>query len=80
MSTEKQITANRANSEKSTGPKTEIGKAASAANSWKHGLFGVFRVLETEDQNRYDLLLEQLVGEFNPSTPTESILVESMAQ
>jgi hypothetical protein len=51
MSTEAQISANQANSQNSTGPKTEAGKTASAQNSWKHGLtVGVFRVLATEDQ------------------------------
>ena len=38
MSTEKQIEANRANAEHSTGPKTPAGKAKSRKNAWKHGL------------------------------------------
>jgi len=81
MSTPEQISANRANSQKSTGPKTEAGKSASSQNSWQHGLtFGVFRVLEREDQSRYETLLHQLRGEYNPATPTEAILVERMAQ
>ncbi|HMF77229.1 MAG TPA: hypothetical protein VK604_16340 [Bryobacteraceae bacterium] len=81
MSTAEQITANRANAQLSTGPKTEAGKAASSQNSWQHGLtFGVFRVLEREDQSRYEALLQQLLGEYKPATPTEAILVERMAQ
>jgi hypothetical protein len=81
MSTANQIAANQANAQLSTGPKTEIGKAASSQNSWKHGLtFGVFRVLEGESQMRYQDLLEQLLSEYNPATPTEAILVERMAQ
>jgi hypothetical protein len=55
MSTEAQISANQANAQLSTGPKTEAGKSASSQNSWKHGLaVGVFRVLATEDQFMYD--------------------------
>ncbi len=81
MSTPEQIQANRANAQLSTGPKTESGKAASSQNSWQHGLtFGVFRVLATEDQSLYELLLQELLKEYHPSTATESILVERMAQ
>jgi hypothetical protein len=81
MSTPEQISANRANSQNSTGPKTEEGKAASSQNSWKHGLtVGVFRVLATESQFHYDLLRQELLAEHNPTTTTEAILVERMAQ
>ena len=37
--TEAALNARRKNAQKSTGPKTEKGKAASSMNSWKHGLF-----------------------------------------
>jgi hypothetical protein len=81
MSTEAQISANQANSQNSTGPKTEAGKATSSQNSWKHGLtVGVFRVLATESQFHYDLLRQELLAEYNPTTTTEAILVERMAQ
>lgn len=38
MTSEKQITANKKNALKSTGPKTDEGKQKSCANSLKHGL------------------------------------------
>ena len=38
MATEKQMAANKANAQKSTGPKTEEGKAASRGNAVTHGL------------------------------------------
>jgi hypothetical protein len=81
MSTEAQIAANQLNSQHSTGPRTEAGKAASSQNSWKHGLtVGVFRVLAHEDQFNYDLLRQSLLDEHKPTSPTEAILVERMAQ
>jgi hypothetical protein len=81
MSTANQIAANQTNAQLSTGPKTETGKAASSQNSWKHGLtFGVFRVLATESQMDYQDMLQELITEYIPATPTEAILVERMAQ
>jgi hypothetical protein len=40
MATERQIAANRANSKKSTGPKTTAGKRRSSRNAFRHGLSG----------------------------------------
>jgi len=39
MTTQKQIKANRQNAQKSTGPKTDEGKAAVSQNAVKHGIF-----------------------------------------
>ena len=38
MASDRQIEANCLNAQKSTGPKTEEGKAASRDNAWKHGM------------------------------------------
>ena len=38
MATEKQIAANRANAQKSTGPRTAAGKLKSSRNAYRHGL------------------------------------------
>jgi hypothetical protein len=38
LASDKQIAANRANAEKSTGPKTATGKLKSSQNSRRHGL------------------------------------------
>jgi hypothetical protein len=40
MATEKQIAANRANSKRSTGPKTKTGRLKSSRNAFRHGLSG----------------------------------------
>jgi hypothetical protein len=39
MASARQIAANRANAQRSTGPRTAAGKAAAAGNARKHGLF-----------------------------------------
>jgi low affinity Fe/Cu permease len=81
MATEAQIRANQQNSQHSTGPTTESGKAASCKNNFKYGLTGSsFTVLDFEDQDEFDQLLSGLRFEHQPSTMTESILVEQMAQ
>jgi hypothetical protein len=38
MANEKQILANRANAQKSTGPRTAAGRAKSSRNAYRHGL------------------------------------------
>ena len=38
VATEKQIAANRANAQKSTGPKTAAGRLKSSRNAFRHGL------------------------------------------
>ena len=80
MSTTAQVLANQQNAQRSTGPATESGKAASSQNNFRHGLTGAFRVLPSEDQAEFDELLVSLRAEHQPSTPTESILVDNMAQ
>jgi hypothetical protein len=38
MATAKQIAANRKNAQRSTGPRTEVGKSISSRNAFRHGL------------------------------------------
>jgi len=78
-----QLTANRANSQLSTGPKTEAGRAISSQNRTSHGLTrhnGVFLLLPSEDPNGFEALKASLAEEHQPATETESILVNAMAQ
>jgi hypothetical protein len=83
MTTEKQILANRENSQNSTGPVTAAGKAAVSQNRTVHGLNynpDTFRVLACEDQSQYDALLKALMDEQSPQDTTETLLVTAMAQ
>ncbi|MGI8959478.1 MAG: hypothetical protein ACR2IV_06925 [Bryobacteraceae bacterium] len=80
MTTSAQVTANQANAQHSTGPKTPEGKAISARNNFRHGFSGAFTVLPWEDQNEFDMLLGGLRDEHHPSGLTETILIDKMAQ
>ena len=79
MLSEKQLAANRANAQLSTGPKTQEGKARSAQNALKHGLSAERVVLATEDQEAYQTLLDNLKAEHNPKTQTQEQLVADLA-
>jgi len=81
MSTEAQVRANQENAQHSTGPTTDAGKATSCLNNFRHSLAGnSFSVLDFEDQDEFDALLCGLRAEHQPSTITETILVQKMAQ
>src|SRR5690349_14584084 len=71
---------NRENARKSTGPRTEEGKAASSKNAFKHGLYSEEVLVPGEDLAQYEALLADLRAEHQPATPSEEILVDEMAQ
>ena len=78
-----QVAANRANAQHSQGATSEAGRAASSQNRTIHGLArhnGAFLLLPTEDPTGFEALKAALVAEHQPSTETESILVNAMAQ
>ena len=80
MSTEAQMQANKANAQHSTGPKTQEGRAASSQNNFRHGFTGEFRLLPSEDPLAYDQLHRNFTLEHQPTTFTEKLLIEKMAQ
>ena len=75
-----QMTANQANAQLSTGPRSPEGKAVSSQNRRSYGLTGAFVVLPHEDENEYQALYEGLIREHQPATETEKVLVKKMAQ
>jgi hypothetical protein len=79
MATQKQIEANRRNAERSTGPKTEEGKAKASLNSLKHGMTAETAVLPYEDTVSYDLLRLTLIDNYRPVGAGEEMLVELIA-
>ena len=79
MATQKQIEANRANAQKSTGPRTPEGRAAVRLNGVKHGLTSKLLVLDGEQEADFAEMLSSLEAEHQPATPSEEILVRQLA-
>ena len=63
-----QMTANRQNAQRSTGPKTPEGKARSRENAIKHGLTGAGVALPTEDREEVAGRFVAIQEEMSPST------------
>jgi len=76
MATEAQVSANRSNARKSTGPRTAEGKASVAQNAVKHGLSGRLDVIKGEDQAEFDRQREAMLGELAPVGVMELMLAE----
>jgi hypothetical protein len=76
MSNTAQILANRQNAQKSTGPKSIEGKAISAKNAVKHGLFSTETVIKGENWEDFNLFREKLLEEFDPHGAVEVMLTE----
>ena len=69
---------NRANAQKSTGPRTAAGKQRSALNALRHGLTGHTIVLPFEDQSAYQRHSQSFLDEYRPKGATETQLVQSL--
>jgi hypothetical protein len=78
MATPAQILANRANAQKSTGPRSDEGKAASRFNALKHGLDAQSIILPGEDPADYEALARDYDRSFRPTTPTERFHVDTL--
>ena len=79
MTTEAQRKANRQNAKKSTGPRTEEGKARSSQNGLKHGLLARDAVMADEDPAEYDRQFQQLEENIFPKNAIEFALVSQIA-
>jgi hypothetical protein len=74
-----QLAANRENAQKSTGPRTEEGKAKISLNAVTTGLTGRTVCLPTDDAVLYQSLILSYEKLFQPVGPEESGLVQSIA-
>jgi hypothetical protein len=78
MATPSQLLANRANAQKSTGPRTDAGKATSSLNALKHGLDSQSITIPGEDPAEFDTFADQYRDEFHPRSVSESFHVDTM--
>ncbi len=79
MSSAAQVAANQANAQLSTGPRTIEGKAKSSYNALKTGLTGRTILVTKNEAELYDAHVLDYDARFNPQTPRETELVQSIA-
>jgi hypothetical protein len=71
--------ANRRNALRSTGPRTQEGKAAVRLNALRYGLRARSLLLPGEKAGEFHQLCADLESDWQPQTRTEQLLVEQMA-
>jgi hypothetical protein len=73
-STPKQAAASRANSQKSTGPRSAAGKAVSRFNALKHGIYAVHQIM-FEDLAELSAEYHEL---YSPADSKQRFLVDTL--
>ena len=80
---EEQIKSNQENAQKSTGPRTDEGKARSRCNALKHGLRSEQLIINTphikENWDEFTALLDSFIETLNPRTYAEQVVVARIA-
>jgi hypothetical protein len=74
------IDANRRNAQKSTGPKTEEGKAASRLNALRHKVTAQVTILPDEERLAAEEYCSKLAATFNPEGLEEIQLARGIAE
>jgi hypothetical protein len=75
----KQIEANRKNSERSTGPRSESGKARSRTNACAHGMAGAGYVLPEDEADLVAQRAEDWSGHYPLRTPEDFWFLDQLA-
>jgi hypothetical protein len=78
MATDKQITANRLNAAKSTGPRTPEGKARVARNARRYTALAETVLLKSENPARFYAFAHKFYLEYRPQGPTERALLDTI--
>src|ERR1700726_3572180 len=76
----KQLAANRANAQLSTGPKTEAGKRRSSLNAFRHGLTGQIHIATPEEMNAFRKHCETFREALAPVGVLELELAQDIAE
>ncbi|MBM3759418.1 MAG: hypothetical protein FJW36_04140 [Acidobacteria bacterium] len=80
MASDKQIAANRRNALNSTGPRTRAGKLKTSLNALRHGMYSEKYIVKTEDESAFQSFAQGFLAEFDPQTPSEFELVDTLIQ
>jgi hypothetical protein len=78
QSTPKQQAASRANAQKSTGPRTTAGKAASRFNALKHGIYAVHQIMFDEKPEDLAELSAEYHELCSPADAKQRLLVDTL--
>ena len=78
MASQKQIEANRLNSQKSTGPRSAEGKAASRMNALKSGIDAKSQIIRGEKTVNLEILVTEYYDRYQPATPEQRMLVDTL--
>ncbi len=78
MATVAQITANRANAQLSSGPKTPEGKARVSQNALRHGLTSTRLVIRDDEREEFASFRDGLVLELNPQGAVEQVTFDDL--
>ena len=79
MISEKQLEANRRNAQRSTGPRTEGGKKASALNARRHNLTGQVTAMTDADRIMHDAFSASIIESLAPEGAMETQLAQRIA-
>ena len=78
MPTQAQLNANRLNAQKSTGPTSPEGKAASSLNALKSGIDAWSHIIPGEDPDELEALAAQFLLHYKPTGPIQLSLVDTL--
>ena len=80
MSSLKQLEANRLNAQKSTGPRSVVGRAVSSQNALKTGIDAESLIIRGEKAEDLETLTAEYFTRFRPQTPEERHYVDSLVR
>jgi hypothetical protein len=78
MASATQITANQANAEHSTGPRTDEGKARVSQNALRHGLTARHLVIRDDEHEEFAVLRDSLSSDLDPQGAVETIAFQEL--
>jgi len=78
MATPAQLSANRANAQRSTGPRSVEGKSVSRFNALKHGVDAASITFPGESSDAYQALADAYDDQYHPANPAARFLTDTL--